>query len=883
MYNKTTEEVLRLKNSSSNGLTSAEAKNRLADTGANEVKLVKNLSLKNKIKAQLNSVVMYVLIFACIISAVATIIYKNTFLLVNVVLIFVAMILNVVIGVVSLSRVEKTLLTVDNKLKPYTTVKRDGKLIKVRTSTLVEGDIIYVTEGDIVPADVRIIRENNLYVCDLLITGETTAIKKTDAIINGNNLPLGEQDNMAFLGSNVTKGSAYCVVVATGLNTEIGKTTGLLNDEISIKTPLIEKLEKTVSIASCIVLALSLIGFVVNYLRGASNADCFMVIVNFAVCVVPEGLLIGIYTNLNRTITKLYHKNLYVKNLTTMEELGGVDIICIDKLGVVTESKMHVTDVWINNRDDYQVGRNPNFISLCNAMLLCNNAELVYDKDSITAVGSPYEVALLNYGLYLGYNKDKLEGICPRVNEFYYDRDRKVMSTINTVGEKSVVFVRGDFLRVLSKCDTILNEGVPTKLTDEKKQHLVHEYQKFIDDGNLVMAFATKEYRGDVYTASTTDVESALTFIGLTAVTPRLKDNVKESIVRLQKSGVKVILTTSDDSEITYATALDLGLVKNRAQLLTGDDLSKMTDTALKVVVGKYTVFAGLVPDQKLRVIKALKQSGKCVCTTGDKVTDINAMDLADISVGLGVQASEVVKQKAEVVLMDNDLNNLVEGIVESRRINKNILKSVQYAFSATIAQIVTLFTILVVMGKTLFSPSLLLWLNFFNGLLPCLGLGEEKSFASIYNPKRDRLFNGTTLFNIIAYGVLQSLIVLAVYFTSTYYFEFDHIKTITLCFVTIEFLEIFHSYNIKHEINSMFTTNPFNNLRLNINTLICTFISFVFVCLPLDDLRSSLGVSKLLPLEWLSCVGIALIIIPLVEIIKMFVRTYLESRRKKR
>lgn len=879
MYNKTTEEVFDLVNSSNKGLTSKEAKNRLLDNGTNEIRLVKKSSVKDRVKAQLNSVIMFVLIFACITSLVATIMYRNTFLLVNVVLIFVAMVLNVVIGVLSMRGLEKTLITVDEKLKSTTTVKRDGKLMKIKTSDLVCGDIVYISEGDVVPADVRIINANDLYICDLLITGETSSIKKTDAILGENNLPLGEQSNMAFMGSNVTKGSAYCVVVATGLDTELGKTTGLLNDEVDIKTPLVKKIEKSVTIMSCVVLAISLIGFVSNYLRGMSNADCFMTVVNFAVCIVPEGLVVGIYMSLNRTIKNLYGKNLLVKNISTMEKLGNVDVLCIDKLGVITESRMHVTDVWINNRDDYQVGRNPNFISLCNAMLLCNNAEVVYDKDNVSTVGASYEVALLNYGLYLGYNKDKMEGVCPRVNEFCFDRDRKIMSTINSVGEKSIVFAKGDVLTLLAKCNTILEEGKPVEFTELKKRQIIRAYQEFLDKGNIVMAFATKEYKGDVYSARTTDVESELTFIGLTAVMPQLKDTVKESITKIIKSGLKVLLTTSDDPEVTLSTAIDLGLVKDKSQLLTGDQLMKITDTELKEIINKYVVFAGLLPDQKLRIIKALKGNGKSVCVTGDKVTDVGAMDIADISVGLGVQSSEVVKQKADLVLLDNNLDNLVDGVKESRRINKNTLKATQYAFSSTIAQILTLFTVLVVLGKSFFSPALLLWLNFFNGLLPCIGLGDEKNENAKFVSDKNALFGGVPLFNMIVYGILQSLIVLAVYFTATYYYLFDHITTISLCFVTIEFLEIFHAYNLKHEVSTLFKSNPFNNIRLNINVLICAFVSFLFLCAPLDSLRASLGVTKLSPLEWISCVGIALVIIPLAEVVKIFVRMYKESK----
>lgn len=882
MYNKTTEEVLRRVNSTDKGLSQQEAKNRLADNGKNEVKLIKNMSLSSKIKQQLNSVVMYVLIFACIISAVATIIFKNSFMLMNLILIFVAMVLNIVVAIVTLNKLEKTLIKVDNKLKPYTTAKRDGKLVKVKTCDLVVGDIIYVNEGDVVPADVRIIRANDLYINDLLITGETTSIKKTDAIINESNLPLGEQNNMAFLGSNVTKGSGFCVVVATGLNTQLGKTTGLLNEELTLKTPLVEKIERVITAFSCVVLVFSLIGFLVNYLRGAGKFDSFMVVANFAVCVVSEGLIIGVYTSLNKSISKLYKENLLVKRLTTMEELGAVDTLCIDKLGVVTESRMHVEDVWINNRDDYQVGRNPNFISLCNAMLLCNNAELRYDDDTISAVGTNYEVALLNYGLYLGYNKDKLEGLFPRVNEFSFDRDRKVMSTINTVGEKSVVFLKGDFLRVLSKCTSVLDEGKPVALTENGKQKLIHEYQKFISKGNLVMAFASKEYKGDVYTARIEEVESDLTFVGMTAVMPQLKEDVKLSLNKLAKNGVKVILTTSDDAEVTYATALDLGIIKNKLQLLTGDQLTRLTDTELKSIINKYSVFAEIQPEQKMRVIKALNASGRKVCVTGDNVTDVSAMAVADVSIGLGVQASELVKEKAEIVLMDNNLDHLVDGIAESRKTSTNILKSLQYVFSSTIAEITALFVIMVVCGKIFFSPALLLWLNFFNGLFPCLGLGDEKCQNPGCTPIKKDLLDNTQWFNVVMYGLLQALIVLAVYFTGTYYYEFDLVTVVTLSFVTIDALQIFNAFNMKSSEHSLFSSNPFGNKKLNLNALICLLVSFVFVCVPFSILQTNLGVTQISCLSWLACVGIALVIIPLAEIVKMFLRTYLEHNKKK-
>ena len=423
MYNLTTEEVLAEVKSQRKGLTKAEANNRLLENGKNEFKLTKPSSIWSKLVRQFNHAINWVLLVALFCNLVACIMLGSAIQLINVGLIVFVIALNVGLGIKKLYDMEKSIKDINSYIATLVKVQRSGKIVKVDSSELVVGDIIYLNAGDIVPADVRIIDANELFISDTAITGQTMSVKKTAMVIDGKYLPISERHNMTYLGSTVTGGSGIGIVVATGKNTELGKTEKLLTDEIDIHTPVMKKLNHVVKVMSWIILAISVLCFGLNAIRGNSVAEGFLLTCCLLVCIIPESLYISMFSTYSRSINNLKKKYLVVKSLFGIENLGKADVLCVDKSKLLTIDYKVVRDVWVNNTEDYELENNPNFISLMNCMLLCNNSITQINVDhKLVVSGEGSEKALINYGYEFGYDKENLDGIFPRVNILPYDR-----------------------------------------------------------------------------------------------------------------------------------------------------------------------------------------------------------------------------------------------------------------------------------------------------------------------------------------------------------------------------------------------------------------------------------------------------------------------------
>lgn len=869
MYNLTTEEVFDEVKSSRAGLESKEAKNRLIEYGKNKVEFNDRKPLGKKIVHELNQIVMFVLLFALVSNIVAVVLTNDLVQLVNIALIFIIMVLNVSIGVSTTSKMERTLVKIKKAIPSTSRVKRSGKIIQVASEDLVVGDVVYLSAGDIVPADVRLIDTANLKIVDTVITGQTMATEKTCDVIDGKYMPLGDRNNMAYMGSSVVGGTGIGVVVAIGCDTELGKTQNLLSEEVKITTPLVGKLYKYIEVLSYFVLMLSVVSFLVNIICKRDIADSFMVAVSLAVCVVPESLIISIYSTLSKGIKDLSKQNLLVKDLASIEKLGSVDVVCVDKEKVLTLNNKTVTDVWVANMDEYELIDNPNFATMMNCMLLCNSSTLELDGDRISVKGDSYEKALVEYALANGFNKDNLQGVFPQVNIFPFDSYRRMMTTLNSVGDGTYAFTKGDFTQVFNKCTHLLIDGKQLKLTDADKKYILAKFDELRDKGMSVMGFATREVGGNIYELSAEQVEKDMSFVGLCAVYDPAKTDTKEVLKALSKMDVRVVMLTPDDKENAFMIAKSLGICKSIKQVITGQELDMMTDVELYKRIDEFSVFSRLLNGQKLRIVKALQQEN-VVAVTGDNAEDLTALRQADVGIGLARTGCEVVKQSSHILTRDDSLNSIKEGIKVSRRIQLNISKMITYLLSAGVSQLLLMSIIVVGLKREFFSPALILWLNFVNGLIPCFALGCETNKKAMLTKPRKDVFNRKMIVDTIAYGIMKCVIILALYFAGLETFYLDNGTVVSMCFVTLAFMEIFNAYNIKNGSKSIFSGNPFDNRLLNIGFIVSVVATIAFAGLSFTILQSALGTTSISILQWLICFGVSAIIIPLGEIWKV-------------
>lgn len=884
MYNLTTEEVLKEVKSFRKGLTSKEAKNRLLENGKNELKLTKKRSLVSKIVNQFNNVICWVLFVALVANIVAMAISKDSYQIVNVLLILGVIILNIVLGIKRTNEMEDNINKINMAIPAVVKVQRNGKVIKVDSVDLVVGDIVYLSAGDIVPADLRIIDSNSLYISDTAITGQTMAVEKFSNVIDGKYLPLGDRNNMTYYGSSVASGSGIGIVVATGKNTELGKTANLLTDDINIDTPIIKKLKHVINVLAYVVLGVSLLFFIVNAISGKGLDLGFMITCALSVCIIPESLLLSILSTYSKSIKNMANHHMIVKDLSSIENLGKIDVLCIDKTKVLTIDYKSVRDVWVNDTDEYELESNPNFVSLINCMLLCNNAVSEINPDNrMYVTGESSEKALVSYGYEFGFSKPNLEGIFPRVNIMPYDRYRKMMTTLNSVGEETHAFTRGDFERVLNKCTKILEDGKPVALTESYKNQLFAYADKYIKEGCSVMGFATKVITGNIYEVKATEVEYDMVFVGACAISNPAKNDIESTIKVCKNAGIKVCMLTSDEKENAFNIAKTLGIASSLKNVVTGEEIDMMTDIELYERVSDFSVFSKLLSGQKLRIVKALQQDN-IVAVTGDNVEDLAAIKRADVGIGLGNSGCEIVKQASSIVTADDSLTSIVKGIEESRKVNGNIKKMVSYMLSTAFAQILLVTVIAVALGMPFFSPSLVIWLNMINGLLPCLALGSEPVHKNVMKKpmnKSNRLFVGSAGANIVVYAIIQYLLIALLYVAGTSVYVLSTEKVVTMCFVSFAIMQIFHAYNMKNTRKSLFSFNPLNNRLLNLGFAVSLLLTMLFVALPINWLHLATGTMTLSSMEWLVCIGVGSIIIPIAEGAKIIERMVHEIKLK--
>ena len=878
-YLKTVEETLSEFKTSAEGLTAAEAAERLQRDGRNKLAEPPKDSLFKKLMMQFADPMIIILIVAAIISGITSFYAKESFA--DVIIILAVVIINAVLGVYQESKAEKAIEALQEMAAATSKVYRDGKLITIKSEELVPGDIVVLEAGDAVPADGRIIQCASMKIEEAALTGESVPVDKTeDALDLGNQkeIPLGDRRNMVYMGSTVVYGRGMAVVCETGMNTEMGKIADALAQAKEGKTPLQIKLSQLSKVLTVLVLVICAIIFAVSLLRaddinGGVILDVFMVAVSLAVAAIPEGLAAVVTIVLSIGVTNMSKRNAIIRKLTAVETLGCAQIICSDKTGTLTQNKMTVVDYY---GDDQNL--------LAKAMALCCDA--VIEPGDDTATGEPTECALVNYAAKLGINKKDAEAETPREEEVPFDSGRKMMSTLH-VDKKTgrvIQYTKGAPDEVLKKCTHILSGGQKRPITDEDKKNILSANKEMADKALRVLMASYAEYDQMPEKISSEDVERELCFIGLVGMIDPVRPEVKAAIEECDSAGITPVMITGDHVDTAAAIGKELGILSEGRRAITGAMLNEMDDETFEKEIEEIGVYARVQPEHKVRIVNMWKKKGYVTAMTGDGVNDAPSIKSADIGVGMGITGTDVTKNVADMVLADDNFATIVGAVAEGRRIYDNIRKAIQFLLASNMSEVISIFAA-TMLGFTILQPVHLLWINLVTDCFPALALGVEKPEADIMkrSPRKttDGVFAGGMGVDMVYQGFILAGLTLAAYFIG-HYIESGvwEIATspdgTTMAFMTLSLAEIFHSFNMRSQRGSLFSIknlNPALTLAA-VASLVCTTL-VIYV----PFLSDAFDFEHISLLEYAVALGLAFMIIPIVEIVKFFQR---KSMKKK-
>lgn len=865
-YLTSSEEVIEELKSSENGLSSNEAESRLAKNGKNKLDEAKKTSVVVRFFQQLADPMVIILIVAAVISAITAFYEQESFT--EVFIIMFVVVLNSALGVYQESKAEKAIEALAKMSASTSHVLRDGEVKIIKSEDLVVGDVILLEAGDAIPADARLLDSASLKIEESALTGESVPVSKiTSALsLNGDkDIVLGDRKNMVYMGSSVAYGRGKAVVCATGMDTEMGKIANALNEAKDELTPLQLKLNELGKTMSILVIVICVVIFGVGILRGNQLLDTFMVAVSLAVAAIPEGLAAVVTIVLSVGVTKMSKKNAIIRKLTAVETLGCTEVICSDKTGTLTQNKMTVVDAYTSDAS-----------KLALAMTLCNDAEIDSNGD---IVGEPTEAALVAYGVENDLAKNKIKSLYERKGEAPFDSGRKMMSTVHTQEDGSLVqFTKGAPDEVLKKCTHVLVDGNIVPLSEELKTEILAANKGFADQALRVLAAATKDLETLPADFEPATLENGLCFLGLTGLIDPIRPEVKDAIIECRDAGIRPIMITGDHKDTAIAIAKQLTIIEEGGSALTGAELNEMSDDELFNIVENYSVYARVQPEHKVRIVQAWKKKGKITAMTGDGVNDAPSIKNADIGIGMGITGTDVTKNVADMVLSDDNFATIVNAVEEGRRIYDNIRKSIQFLLSSNLAEVLAIFTA-TMLGFTILSPVHLLWINLITDSFPALALGMEDAEVDIMereprNPK-DGVFADGLGFDVVYQGVLITILTVAAYFIGHYYevriWEIaESPDGMTMAFLTLSMVEMFHSFNVRSRRKSIFQMKSLN--KFLIYAFFASLISTTLV-LYVPFLTEAFGFTPINFTEYMISMGLAFSIIPIVEIIKLIQR----------
>ncbi len=874
------EEVLNNYDSSEKGLTQAQADERLQKNGKNKLAEAKKETLLHRFLMQLADPMIIILIVAAVISAITSV-YDHEFPS-DVIIIMFVVIINAVLGVYQESKAEKAIEALQEIAAATSHVIRNGKTVTVHSEDIVTGDIVVLEAGDSVPADCRIIKCASMKIEEAALTGESVPVNKQTEPINpegSDDVPLGDRKNMCYMGSNVVYGRGEAVVVATGMDTEMGKIADALNDAKEGDTPLQIKLNQLSKILSYLVLGICVFIFAIDVIRTLvtgqsltfdSMLDTFMVAVSLAVAAIPEGLAAVVTIVLSIGVTKMSKRNAVIRRLTAVETLGCTQIICSDKTGTLTQNKMTVVE--------YK-GDNEKLIA--QAMALCSDAKLEDDE----VKGEPTEAALVEWAKRLEMPKPMLEEEFPRVAEAPFDSSRKMMSTVHkSIKHGFVQYTKGAPDVVLGRCTQALINGRRVEMTDEVKNEILAQNKEMADKALRVLCVAMKSHTDIPQSESPEFLEKDLCYIGLAGMIDPVRPEVVDAIVEAREAGIRPVMITGDHKDTAVAIAKQLGIAQDDSCAITGSELNKLSDEELESKIEEYSVYARVQPEHKVRIVNAWKNKGMVTAMTGDGVNDAPSIKNADIGIGMGITGTDVTKNVADMVLADDNFATIVSAVEEGRRIYDNIRKSIQFLLSSNLSEVLTIF-VATLFGFTILEPVHLLWINLITDSFPALALGMEKGDRDIMkrDPRssKDGIFANGLGFDVAWQGVMVTVVTIAAYFVGMHLAhgteEFVHQNGMTMAFLTLSMAEIFHSFNMRSRRESIFAMKNQNKYLLGAMVLSLVLTTAVIYVPFLANMFDFAAISAL---EYFVSMLLAISVIPIVEIVKLIQRAVEKKKR---
>ncbi len=869
--------VLTAVGSGHSGLDSEEASRRLLSNGPNKLKEARKTPIFIRFLQQMKDPMILILLAAAIVSGVIAVLEHESFA--DVVIILAVVIINAVLGVYQESKAEKAIEALQKMSAATCRVLRGGQIHRIKSEDLVVGDVVLLEAGDAVPADGRILESASMQIEEAALTGESVPVQKhIDALSleGAKDVPLGDRKNMVYMGSTVVYGRGKAVVVATGMDTEMGKIADALALAESGQTPLQIKLAQLSRILTWLVLGICVVIFAVGVLRSGSFAgksllNSFMVAVSLAVAAIPEGLAAVVTIVLSIGVTNMSKRNAIIRKLTAVETLGCAQVICSDKTGTLTQNKMTVVDHY---GDDVPL--------LATAMALCSDAELGEDGQ---AIGEPTECALVNFAAKEGLPKSALEKAEPRVNEAPFDSKRKMMSTLHRQNAQYIQYTKGAPDVLLSRCTSYINHGEALPLTDDARREILAANKSMADQALRVLSAAMRLYASEPSDMSPEQSERELTFIGLVGMIDPVRPEVSDAIEECRKAGIRPIMITGDHRDTAVAIAKQLGIISDASEAITGAELNDISDEAFATDVTKYSVYARVQPEHKVRIVNAWRKLGCVTAMTGDGVNDAPSIKSADIGVGMGITGTDVTKNVADMVLADDNFASIVGAVEEGRRIYDNIRKAIQFLLSSNMSEVLSIF-IATILGFVILEPVHLLWINLITDCFPALALGTEAAEPRLMERRprstREGIFSGGVGFDVAYQGLLVTALTLAAYFIGhrleAGVWEITNSPDgMTMAFLTMSMAEIFHSFNMRSQRQSVFKLGSENKLiwgAAGLSLLLTTAVLYI------PFLREAFGFEHISLLEYGVAMALAVCIIPLVELVKAIQRACMKKKQ---
>ena len=895
-FNKKIEEIeTELKTNQEKGLTEEQVAEIRKEKGYNELQAGKKKTLLQRFADQFKDFSIIVLIIAAIVSGIVGVGQGEG--ITDTIIILIVVIVNAIIGVAQESKAEKSLEALQKLSDHASKVIRNGNLQVIPARELVPGDVVVLDTGDYIPADLRIIEEANLKAQESSLTGESVPVEKTSEVIDDAEIGIGDRKNMLFSSSLVTYGRGKGIVVETGMTTEVGKIAGMINSTEKQETPLQQKLNKLGKTLGIAALAICLLIFVIGLLQGKEVITMFMTAVSLAVAAIPEGLVAVSTIVLAIGVQKMVKRNAIVKRLPAVETLGSSTVICSDKTGTLTQNKMTVQKIFWNNatRESENIPSDEideELKRLVYANMLCNDTKIAQDG-SLT--GDPTETALVDMAFKLDFDPSVYDRM-PRVQELPFDSDRKLMTTVNEVDGKYIVYTKGGIDELLKRCSSYEISNEVHQDLDEYVNKIREKNEDMAKEALRVLGCAYKEIDHVPTKVEMQTIENDLIFIGMVGMIDPPRPEAKVAVEKCKTAGIKVVMITGDHKITASAIAKKLGILENEDEAITGTELEQMSDDELYENVRKYSVYARVSPEHKVRIVNAWQRQGEIVAMTGDGVNDSPALKKSDIGCAMGIVGTDVAKEAADVILTDDNFATVVSAVEEGRRIYDNILKVIQFLLSSNIGEIVVLFfaTLLTplfskwfgitdVSGLEILLPIHILWINLVTDSLPALALAFDPANSDIMQRKPVKpgkgIFTKGMTWRIVYQGVMIGGLTLAAFMiglattkTPINGLTLDQSKIEvgqTMAFVTLALSELVHVFNVRDNKKSIFKTGIFNNMILIGAIAVSALLMFVILFIP--ALRNIFSIPVLPSENILELVLLVLAPIVIVEIFKLF------------